>query len=367
MSTRNPFTPTFGIAPAHLAGRKTLLADMRGAFEDGLGNPNLSTILVGPRGSGKTSLLSCIALEAQARGWISVDVVAAEGMLEDVFQQTVFAASEFIEGAKKTRLSGLGIGQVLELEWTNEDLFQANWRTRMTDVLNRLTAQDVGLLITVDEVNASVDELVRLVSTYQLFIREGKKISLVMAGLPGQVYDLLGHADVSFLRRSSQRFLGRIQDVDVEVAFAQTVSDAGKDIEADALEYAVDAIGGFPYMMQLVGYRTWEACSNAEVICMDHTINGVKRAQRELSRGVFDTTYRELAQGDKNFLFAMLQDEGPSTLGEIAQRMGKKSNYASSYKRRLLKQGIIEDLGGGGLDIALPFFREYLLEKSSDQ
>lgn len=80
---KNPFTPTFGIVPAHLAGRRGVLKDMRQAFENGLGDPNLSTILIGARGTGKTALLSCIADEAQQRGWIVVNVAAGKGMLED--------------------------------------------------------------------------------------------------------------------------------------------------------------------------------------------------------------------------------------------------------------------------------------------
>lgn len=77
MASRNPFTPTFGMVPPFLAGRDRILAEMTRAFEDGLGNPNLSTILIGPRGTGKTALLSCIADEAQEKGWLAVNTVAA--------------------------------------------------------------------------------------------------------------------------------------------------------------------------------------------------------------------------------------------------------------------------------------------------
>ncbi len=38
-----------------------------------------------------------------------------------------------------------------------------------------------GLLITVDEVRPMVEEVVLLVSTYQLLVREGHKVALVMA------------------------------------------------------------------------------------------------------------------------------------------------------------------------------------------
>lgn len=81
---RNPFTPTFGKVPPYMAGRQDILDAMSKAFEDGSGNPNLSSILIGPRGSGKTALLACIAAEALEHGWISARVSALPGMLEDI-------------------------------------------------------------------------------------------------------------------------------------------------------------------------------------------------------------------------------------------------------------------------------------------
>ena len=72
----NPFTPSFGKVPPHLAGRDDVLEDMRNAFENGPGDPNLSTLLIGARGSGKTALLSCIAEDALSLGWISANVSA---------------------------------------------------------------------------------------------------------------------------------------------------------------------------------------------------------------------------------------------------------------------------------------------------
>ena len=85
---RNPFTPTFGIVPPFMAGRDALLDFMSSAFENGLGDPNLCTLLIGPRGSGKTALLSCIGNEAREQGWAVVDAVAETGMLEDIVQHT---------------------------------------------------------------------------------------------------------------------------------------------------------------------------------------------------------------------------------------------------------------------------------------
>lgn len=130
---RNPFTPTFGKVPPYLAGRQDILDAMGRAFEDGPGNPNLSSIIVGPRGSGKTALLACIATEALEHGWISAKVSALPGMLEDIVERTREAASGFTEPDSGPRLRGVGIPQVLEIEFSQADAAAGNWRAHEQD------------------------------------------------------------------------------------------------------------------------------------------------------------------------------------------------------------------------------------------
>ena len=359
---RNPFTPTFGVVPPHLAGRELLLADMRQAFEDGLGSPDLATLIVGARGSGKTALLATIARLAETSGWIAANTVSAEGMLEDIIQCAGKSAAHLVEHSGRRHVSGLNVGQILGIEWETDPAQRLNWRNRMADLLDKLAEAETGLLITVDEVQTDVPELFQLVSTYQLFVREGRQVALVMAGLPGNVSQLLNDKSVSFLRRSSQRHLGRIDDQDIAGAFERTVLDAGKRIDEDALAMAVESISGFPYMMQLVGYRTWSQTGDEDQIRVNHVRRGVELAQRGMREGVLATTYKGLSAGDRRFLQAMLEDDGASSLSDIAFRLGKSTGYASTYKTRLTEQGIIDEDLTGRLRIDMPFMREYLHE-----
>ena len=41
----NPFTPTFGVVPAFMAGREDITSELLAALEEGVGNPNLTTII----------------------------------------------------------------------------------------------------------------------------------------------------------------------------------------------------------------------------------------------------------------------------------------------------------------------------------
>lgn len=125
----------------------------------------------------------------------------------------------------------------------------------MNLILDQLNEANTGLVISVDEIDPSIPEMVELVTTYQHFVRENKKVALIMAGLPYKVSALLSGKTTSFLRRAARHNLGSIPDYEVKEAFRLTVEDGGKRIDDDALDLAASAIGGFPFMFQLAIVR----------------------------------------------------------------------------------------------------------------
>ncbi len=358
----NPFTPVFGKVPSYLAGRERIISDMICAFEVGEGDPNLSSVFVGARGTGKTALLSRLATEASSRGWVAVSVTAVPGMLDDVVQRAAEQAAHLLEAAPKRKATGIGVGRLVSVSWENVADPSLNWRSKMNLLLDQLAQTETGLLITVDEVNPHLDEMVQLATTYQHFVREGRKVALLMAGLPYNVSVLLSGESTSFLRRAFRHDLGSIPAHDIEEAFVVTIEGAGKAIEQAALSRAVEATGGFPFMYQLVGYRMWNASRGEGVITEKSVEAGVRLAQGELRRQVFDATFNELSDGDVDFLRAMLADEGETDSSALASRLGKSSGHVSTYKKRLLEGGIIEEGLRGKLRFSLPGFREYLEE-----
>ena len=143
-----------------------------------------------------------------------------------------------------------------------------------------------------------------------------------MAGLPSEVSRILNDQPISFLRRATRYHLGRIDDADMRKTLAGTIESGGRTIEAYALEAAMNAIGGFPFMMQLVGYRMWTQ-AEGDAIDLSAAERGIETAQQEMRMNILETTYQELPDMDIAFIEAMLPDEGPSSTAEIARRMGK--------------------------------------------
>lgn len=362
----NPFTPTFGIVPPYMAGRTYVIEDIVRALDRGPGDPNLATIFIGARGTGKTALLSYLADEALEHGWISVSVVAAPGMLEDIYERTKEAAAAYIDTTDSPKLKGLTVAQLFGLERGSAPREQLNWRSRMNALFKGLDQYGIGLLITVDEVSASLDEMISFAATYQLFVREGKRVGLLMAGLPHQVSALLRNQTVSFLRRSVQHRLSGVADQEIAQALVQTIASEGKTATGEAIDLMVDAIGGFPFMMQLVGYRSRDVSLGSCEITVKDVQRGVALAQGDLDQRVLEPTFYELSDGDLAFLRAMLEDQDVSLVADIAQRMGVASNYASQYRARLVEQGIIGTRGRGKIAFDMLHFKEFLLSKFAE-
>lgn len=357
----NPFTPEFGKVPVYFAGRERVLSDILTAFEEQ--RANLCALLVGPRGCGKTALLTYLGSEASRLGWVTANVSATSGMLEDIIQRTEESAAHVIDIGSEKRLSGVSIAGIGGATWDVHGAGNANWRTRMNDLLDALGERGVGLLITVDEVDVSLNEMSHLVSTYQHFVRENRKVALVMAGLPFHISSLLSGKNTSFLRRAQRFDLGPLAPYEVEEAFRLTVEEGGRLISAEALDEAVLATDGFPFMLQLLGYRAWRMHPDDALLDIDDVRLGAQRAQRELEDRIFDVTYAELSRADRAFLAAMTLDAEVTSRTDLMKRLGKPSGHISTYKKRLIQSGVIGETLEGGFHFALPGFREYLVRR----
>lgn len=355
----NPFTPNFGQVPLQMAGREQIITKMQKAFESNGNNPNLCSIFVGARGTGKTALLQLLAEKSESLGWISVSAASITGMLEDVYEQTLRKTKHLIDSNKSAHVKQISLGRALTVEIEHPDAHTPNWRSRMSDVLDSLSQLNTGLLIAIDEVDPTLDEIVRLVTVYQLFIGEGRKVSLLMAGLPHRISTLLNGKSISFLRRANRLKLGRINDADVKSAFAQTLAAGGKTISENALKRATQAIDGFPFMMQLLGFYAWDFSTSTNITQADIT-RAQLAAKEDMEQRVLQATFAELSDRDIEFLCAMLEDKQLSRTTDIASRISMTTGNVSTYKKRLLEQGIIEEVRRGEVKFAMPYIRDYL-------
>ncbi|WP_350453837.1 AAA family ATPase [Slackia heliotrinireducens] len=360
----NPFTPTFGSVPPELAGRAQLIKDILEGLENGPGDPNRASIFVGPRGSGKTALLAAIAEQAEEMGWISVNVTAREGMLDEIMVQTREKGSHLIRPEASSHVTGVQIrGVGLSREMVDR---RSTWRSEMTAILRELNDAGTGLLITVDEAASSSEELYTLVDVFQHFVREHRNVALLLAGLPHNVSLLLDDDGISFLRRAFRHSMEAIDDNDVADAIKETVENAGRSIDPKALALAARGAGGFAFLIQLIGYHMWRQHPNEERVTLEDVENALALAKHDMERMVLEPTVRSLTPREMDYLLAMTQDGSVSQVSSIAERMGVAPNNASKVRKRLVERGIIGPRGRGRVAFEVPMLKEYLLERAGE-
>lgn len=366
----NPFKPTAGATPPLLVGRRPILEVFQESIDDGPGSPYLLQLMTGARGVGKTVMLNELGEVALRNGWVVIHATAGPGMLERIARRARRYRQELGTPDRATGTTSWKITTpVGELgrESHDADPELRVWADDLTDLLEALEEHGTGVCVTVDEIHSlDLDQMQVLAGDIQMLIREGRRISLIMAGLPQAVEELLAgdRRPTTFLRRAERPLLADVPVAEVADSFLEIIAEAGRSISDElAMECAL-ATDGYPFMIQLVGYHVWRQ-AGAGPITPDHVATGVAAAQARLGALVHAPALADLSAVDRTFLVMMARDNGPSRLGEIASRMGRESRYASVYRDRLLKAGMIRTAGYGLVDFEAPYLREYLREHAA--
>jgi hypothetical protein len=257
-------------------------------------------------------------------------------------------------------ISGGALGFSLGVSMENEANTRG-FRYIITSILDDLKKKNISTVILIDEVHNDTPEMREFAITYQHLIREGYDISLMMAGLPSSVSDVLNDKVLTFLRRAHQVHLSNVSVEAVEVAFDKAFGKGGFAFTKGALTEAADSTQGYPYLIQLIGYYLWkDAKKRINSVDVERAL---KLSKIDLFRNIHELIYSELSGKDREFVMAMAEDEEYSEFGIVAKRMGVTSGYASKYRERLLKTGIIHSSGYGQLAFSPPYMREYLISR----
>ncbi|HEV2973460.1 MAG TPA: ATP-binding protein [Solirubrobacteraceae bacterium] len=369
---QNPFHASFGVSPPLLVGRDELLEDFVEALEDGPGSAGRATLYTGARGAGKTVMLNAVEDRARERGWLIVSETATPGFVSRMTQQHLpRLLRDFDPKAVQRRMSGvnapLNIGG---LTWDTIEghVVQAGLRNQLEMLTDLLAENHSGVLITLDEIHHNqLEELRELATVVQHAFRENRELAFAGAGLAASVSDIVNDDVLTFLRRAERHTLGPVARADVERAFREPIQAAGRSIGEEALQIMVDGARGYPFLLQLVGAQTWRRNPDAAEITVDDATRGVARARRRLGALIHEPALSAASDIGKSFLLAMAQDDGPSKMADIQQRLGVDVNYASQYRLRLIAAELIYPTRRGYVDFALPYLREYLRQHSATE
>ena len=355
-----------------LAGRRDVLSSFGRVF-DSIRSPSHATLLWGLRGSGKTVLLNAFEDRARAQGWVVVSsaAVGRSGLMDQIQSKAsplLAALRGEHEPAPRRSVTGVSImGTGVQTERVvapdAAGLSAPDLETVLAALGDLLAERGTGLLITVDEMHVSdVDEIRQFGNVFQLVSRRAERpIAFVGAALPEMEGRLLSGDASTFLQRCVRHEIGNLRPSEAATALRVPVEEAGGRMEEDALDMAVEASMGQPYLVQLIGSYVWD---DAEDVAGGVTADEVRRAAADAAgqfgQHVHGPVWHRLSDLDKRFLAAMLADAATSAVGDIGRRWGHSPRSVSTYRNRLLRSGLISSVGHGRVCFADHTVRQYV-------
>ncbi len=356
---QNPFNPSFGKMPSIFLDRDSLSQRVISELNRG-DSPFQTSLIYGQRGAGKTALMTDVANELKKQGWLVIDLILDDDFLTSLISQLQsHLAKVHLLKDIDVKVSLPGIQVDTKVANQNEN---SNFQTLFHALLEKFTSKGINVLITIDEVKAT-PLLRKLISSYQIMLRDNLNVSLLMAGLPDNVSEIQNDDVLTFLLRANRITLNPLDVESVKTTYKQIFTKAGFTIENDALLYMTKQTLGFAYAFQLLGYWVWNEASQLTVkkITIENIQNILDQYISDLNRNVYYKVYSELTPKERDFVQAMVKAGGAKVkMQTIAKIMKKNSNYVNVYRRKLLDEQVISTAGYGYVSFLLPHFDEFI-------
>ena len=357
----NPFTPKFGYVPPVLAGRDEVLNRIA-AGRGSPAHPDSALLLIGRRGTGKTVLLHVAQDEADAQQWVTLFASGAEmGLCDKLAAQA--AASVAGDGGRIVGVGAqaLGFGATIERAAAPRQPLDS-LRFVLKEAAEKAAIRGKGALIAVDELQDADAAEVRELAVAVQYVGSGRRlpIAFVGAGLPDFLAALLADKGMTFFHRCARAAIGVLAPADSQLALAEPVEAAGGRIDDDALGHAVAAASGYPYMVQLIGHHSWEACRDPRRgITADDVVIGEAAANRDVLAQVLLPSWSRLADDERRVLSAMVPPGGTSA-AEIARRAQVPEETVVQALPVLAEAGLASAAPDGTADVAHEAMRTWL-------
>ncbi|MDE0269171.1 MAG: ATP-binding protein [Acidimicrobiaceae bacterium] len=359
MST-NPFSPDFGQPPQALVGRETLLSDLNSGLTTGPSDAGFTSLLLGPRGSGKTVILAAMEDIAAASGWIVMSVDAGTtGLLERITQSIAKArySHEGVGAADLDRSSGSRWAGVIRLgpfAWhqTVFEQLQPEWdlRQQFTALAQYAAGRGTALLLTVDEMHSGDrHELRRLAGDLQHITKKAQlPLAFLGAGLSQMKHTLLADNKMTFFQRCARNDMPPLSAADAMHGLRQTVRSANGSINDEALRFAAEASGTLPYRLQLVGHNAWNiAGAPQQQIDLFAAQEADRLASQQMTERISIPAWHDLGRTEQTLLAAVAELDDDAFPAEIAQRIDAKARDLAYAEERLTACGYLRETPHG--------------------
>lgn len=382
----NPYAPGAGTIPPELAGRDEIIEKAAIAldrFRNGLSARSL--LMVGLRGVGKTVLLTRIARETEARGFIIIQIEAPEkrslpallipslrtailkldkiATAGDLAKKALKALGGFV-GAMKVKYEDIEFGVDLgndpgvadsgDLEHDLIDLF--------VEVGKAAKEKHTAVVFFIDELQyVPEDQFASLITALHKCAQDQLPVALIGAGLP-QLVGQAGRAKSYAERLFEYPEIGPLSRDEAQKALVLPArrSEPSVEFEQDALNEILKQTQSYPYFLQEWGKHSWQ-CATASPITRNDAISANDLAISELDASFFRVRFDRLTPSEKRYLRAMAElGPGPHRSGDIAHLLKKEVQTVAPTRATLISKGMVYSPAHGDNSFTVPLFDEYM-------
>jgi hypothetical protein len=376
---QNPYAPGAGTRPPALTGRDREI-DAYEILIDRLarGAAGQSMIITGLRGVGKTVLVNTLEDVTLDRGWVAIQrEFGEETSLPAVVARSARRALNDLKPAKalaervRTTLAGLGTFTLkdpagYELSYTpaarpSTDALGEDFTDLLLTLGEAAAEKNRGVAFLFDEVQFVPAQVFGpfVIGLHRLN-EKALPVTCVAAGLPS-LPALAGEAKSYAERLFVYPRIDRLGRPDAETALTEPAGRASVVWEPAALEHVCAETDGYPYFLQQYGKYIWDTAANTTISAKDARRGG-REAQDRLDDGFFLVRYERASAGERKFLHAMSDCEGPPySIAAVTRRLGKRDQRSiSPIRNTLIKKGLIYAPRHGMIDYSVPMFGDYL-------
>lgn len=374
-----PFTPGFGSTPPCLVGRDDLIRTVCALLAGDPAGEGGTSVLLAPQGLGKTVVLNEIEDAARAeRGWLVVSVSGTDGdPIAETHKEVCRAMDDWTQAhgePARRRLTSVNVGAAglsAGVSYAQEHeprrtTYGDDLRRDLSELADAAATTGSRVLLTMDEMHAIPLTKARQLGSYIQHIAKRERRALVFLGaaLPYITETLLADRKSTFLQRLAIHRADPLPAAESRRGLREPIESHGGRIDDDALEVATVAVGGHPYMLQLVGDKMWRAAAGAaNPISVAHAHDAAAEAKESLGDHLFAPTWHSLSDNDKRFLAALValsSMHATPRVAAVCEQAGIGRSSASAYRRRLLLSGLASPGGRGRLRPAHPAIAPWL-------
>ena len=386
----NPYAPGAGFRPPELAGRDETIERAAIALDRiRAGRAARSVILYGLRGVGKTVLLNKIRLDAEARGFETVEIEAPEdrslpSLLVPALRATLLRLSRgeaLRAGLAKAMKALKSFSEAVKLTYRDVEVgleFDAergvadsgDLETDLSDLLDAVgsaaSERHTAVVLAIDELQYIPEEqLAALIFAFHRISQRQTPVTMVAAGLP-QLVGHMGRAKSYAERLFEFAEIDRLDPDAARDALCKPANRVDVRYTGTAVREILLQTLGYPYFLQEWGAHCWDIAA-ASPINLAVAKAATVAALAKMDAGFFRVRFDRLTPAEKRYMRGMAElGPDPHRSGDIAATLDRKVTSVAPTRNSLIAKGMVFSVTHGDTQYTVPLFDGFMKRTMPD-